>query len=126
MGVAYEHLEGRSDVAVPRTLLPMAYKMLKRNQDRRKLALRNARARTFCFTHHKAFDYDLVLFYQKRLDRNQFSGTRGGLRYFKQMLCRQRRRHNRWACYLALVGDELAHEASLCEGQHEEFDWLVW
>lgn len=104
----------------------MAYKILKRNQDRRKLALRNARSRTFYASWGKGFDDDPILFYQKRLERNQLAGTYKGLRDIKQMLRHKRRRLNRWACYLALVGDELAHEATLPDGLRDQLTWLVW
>ena len=104
----------------------MAYKIFKRNLDRRKLALRNARARTLYFSKNRPFNTELVLYFQKLLDRNQHAYTRIGLGELKRNLSRKRRRQNKRACYFAWLGDEMRLEQNLSEGFQEEFDWMVW
>jgi hypothetical protein len=113
----------------------MAFKMWKRNWDRRKLATRNLRNQTLYFTWlgWNARDWDakthraeLELRYQKWLDRSQYAMTHGGTKAYKRVYHRRRRAEAARLCYFGFIGDEQAFERISPEGFRGAIRWDIW
>jgi hypothetical protein len=113
----------------------MAFKMWKRNWDRRKLALRNLRNQTLYFAwlgwnargwDAKTHRNELELRYQKWLDRSQYAMTHGGTKTYKRVYHRRRRAEAARLCYFGFVGDEQAFERISPEGFRGAIFWDIW
>ena len=113
----------------------MAFKIWKRNWDRRKLAMRNLRNRTLYFTmlgsnareeNTQAHQTELLLRYQKWLDRSQYAMTHGGTKSYKRIYHRRRRAEAARLCYFGFVGDELAFDRIAPERFRGAIFWDIW
>jgi hypothetical protein len=113
----------------------MAFKMWKRNWDRRKLALRNLRNRTLYFTwlelsareeNVETYRAQLLMRYQKWLDRNQYAMSHGGTKAYKRVYHRRRRAEAARLCHFGFIGDEQAFDHISPEGFRGAIFWDIW
>jgi hypothetical protein len=113
----------------------MAFKMWKRNWDRRKLALRNLRNRTLYFTwlglgareeNVETYRAQLLMRYQKWLDRSQYAMSHGGTKAYKRVYHRRRRAEAARLCHFGFIGDEQAFDRISPEGFRGTIFWDIW